>query len=78
MQVGTTTLDLPMPVHMTMPIDELHRRAEELEYSEILDKVPASYHVSAEAPCSCHQFNKAVAEMLSTPDKAPDLVPCLT
>ena len=32
-------MDVPIPVHMCMPIDELQRRVEEMEYSELLDQV---------------------------------------
>ncbi|CAL5227335.1 g10278 [Coccomyxa viridis] len=36
--VGGSSLDIPLPVQMSLPIDELHRRAEELEFSELLDQ----------------------------------------
>ncbi|CAL8466614.1 g6150 [Coccomyxa elongata] len=36
--VSSNSMDVPIPVHMCMPIDELQRRAEEMEYSELLDK----------------------------------------
>ena len=39
MQVGGSSLDIPLPVQMSLPIDELQRRAEELEFSELLDLV---------------------------------------
>ena len=39
MQVSSDSLDFPVPMHLTLPIDELQRRAEELEYSELLDRV---------------------------------------
>jgi len=32
-------MDVPIPAHMCLPIDELQRRAEEMEYSELLDQV---------------------------------------
>ncbi|BDA41103.1 Oxysterol-binding protein-related protein 1A [Coccomyxa sp. Obi] len=36
--VSSNSMDVPIPVHMCMPIDELQRRAEEMEYSELLDQ----------------------------------------
>ena len=39
-QRNSTSFDLPVPAHMCLPIDELQRKAEELEYSELLDQVP--------------------------------------
>ena len=41
MQRNSTSFDLPVPAHMCMPITELQRKAEELEYSELLDQVPS-------------------------------------
>ena len=38
MQVVKGSLDVPVPLHMTLPIDELQRRAEELEFSKLLDQ----------------------------------------
>lgn len=38
MQVTGSIADVPVPVHMCLPIDELQRRAEELEFSELLDQ----------------------------------------
>ena len=35
---GGNSLDIPLPVQMSLPIDELQRRAEELEHSELLDQ----------------------------------------
>ena len=40
MQVGSgSSLDIPLPVQMSLPIDELQRRVEEMEFSELLDQV---------------------------------------
>ena len=39
MQIGGDSLDIPIPVQMCLPITELQRRAEELEFSELLDQV---------------------------------------
>ena len=39
MQVGGSSFDIPLPVQLSLPIDELQRRAEELEFSELLDQV---------------------------------------
>ena len=39
MQVGGSSLDIPLPVQMSLHFDELQRRAEELEFSELLDQV---------------------------------------
>ena len=39
MQIGGDSLDIPIPVQMCLPINELQRRAEELEFSELLDQV---------------------------------------
>ncbi|CAK0756209.1 hypothetical protein CVIRNUC_002436 [Coccomyxa viridis] len=38
MQVTGDSLDFPIPVQMCLPITELQRRAEELEFSELLDQ----------------------------------------
>ena len=38
-QVIARTLDVPVPPTMSLPITELQRRAEELEFSELLDQV---------------------------------------
>ena len=38
MQVTKCSLDVPVPMHMTLPINELQRRAEELEFSHLLDQ----------------------------------------
>lgn len=38
-QVSSNSMDVPIPAHMCLPIDELQRRAEEMEYSELLDQV---------------------------------------
>ena len=39
MQIGGSSFDIPLPVQLSLPIDELQRRAEELEFSELLDQV---------------------------------------
>ena len=39
MQITGNSLDFPIPIKMSLPIDELQRRAEELEFSELLDQV---------------------------------------
>ena len=39
MQITGDSLDIPIPVQMCLPITELQRRAEELEFSELLDQV---------------------------------------
>ena len=44
MQVTKCSLDVPVPMHMTLPINELQRRAEELEFSHLLDQA---------RPCCC-------------------------
>ena len=36
---GGSSLDIPLPPQLSLPIDELQRRAEELEFSELLDQV---------------------------------------
>ncbi|EIE26339.1 hypothetical protein COCSUDRAFT_58876 [Coccomyxa subellipsoidea C-169] len=36
--VSSNSMDVPIPAHMCLPIDELQRRAEEMEYSELLDQ----------------------------------------
>ncbi|KAK9916529.1 hypothetical protein WJX75_003761 [Coccomyxa subellipsoidea] len=36
--VSSNNMDVPIPAHMCLPIDELQRRAEEMEYSELLDQ----------------------------------------
>jgi hypothetical protein len=38
-QAPANSLDLPVPPEMSLPITELQRRAEEFEYSELLDQV---------------------------------------
>ena len=42
-QVIARTLDVPVPPTMSLPITELQRRAEELEFSELLDQVCSLY-----------------------------------
>ena len=37
-QAPADSLEFPVPLSMTTPITELQRRAEELEYSELLDQ----------------------------------------
>ena len=39
MQITGDSLDFPIPAQMCLPITELQRRAEELEFSELLDQV---------------------------------------
>ncbi len=38
-QLVARTLDIPVPPTMSLPISELQRRAEELEFSELLNQV---------------------------------------
>ena len=52
MQVTGDSLDFPIPVQMCLPITELQRRAEELEFSELLDPVR---HLST-GPSFCKMF----------------------
>ena len=38
-QAPANSLELPVPPELSLPITELQRRAEEMEYSELLDQV---------------------------------------
>ena len=66
MQVMGNSLDIPIPVQMCLPIDELQRRAEELEFSELLDQVQQPFTGSSLQLCPCW-----VGRISSVPPQSP-------